>query len=241
MQDAVQETEKRWVRIETPESSGMHPGLHLNYEEGFFNSRSQQVPGVFTDPLFLPNMVNSVYQMAKPPISTKPQPFSAAKDLPTTPMESVDDRGDMVTPGPSLSTAGPSTAGKSTAGLTEATAQVIGDSDTESDKTVDLESEKDSSYSAPAPSVKSDHALRKRTHGQSEGSMDNALPSKRVAFKKKKEADDPENSSSTGPSQETLCDHRFAVYGKEVRAKILSLKAGTKPTQQDIDSSSIFS
>ena len=43
-----------------------------------------------------------------------------------------------------------------------------------------------------------------------------------------------------------LCDHRFSVYGKdsaavhEVRAKILSLEAGTKPSQQDIVSSPIF-
>ena len=55
-----------------------------------------------------------------------------------------------------------------------------------------------------------------------------------------------ESSSSTGLSDETLCDHRFTVYGKdstavhEVRAKILSLKAGTRPSWQDIDSSPIF-
>ena len=65
VQDAVQETEKRWVRLKSPESSSLPPRLHLNYEEGFLNRRSQQVPGVFTDPLFLPNMVNSVCGMAK--------------------------------------------------------------------------------------------------------------------------------------------------------------------------------
>ena len=54
--DVVQKTEKRQVRLGTSESSGMPPGLHLNYEEDFLNYRSHQVPGVFTDPLFLPNM-----------------------------------------------------------------------------------------------------------------------------------------------------------------------------------------
>ena len=35
--DAVQKMEKRWVRLGTSESSGMPPGLHLNYEEDFLS------------------------------------------------------------------------------------------------------------------------------------------------------------------------------------------------------------
>ena len=72
------------------------------------------------------------------------------------------------------------------------------------------------------------------------------LPPKRVTIKKEKEVDNNESSSSTGLSDEILCDHRSTVYGKDstavhkVRAKILSLEAGTKPSQQDIDSSPIF-
>ena len=66
--NAVQKTEKRQVRFETSGSSGMPSGLHLNYEEDFLNYRSHQVPGVFTDPLFLPNMVNSVYKLVIPPV-----------------------------------------------------------------------------------------------------------------------------------------------------------------------------
>ena len=66
--DAVQKTEKRQVRLETSGSLGMPPGLHLNYEEDFLNCQSHQVPGVFTDPLFLPNMVNSVYNLVRPPV-----------------------------------------------------------------------------------------------------------------------------------------------------------------------------
>ena len=56
--NAVQVMEKRQVRLETSGSTGMPSGLHLNYEEDFLNYRSHQVPVVFTDPLFLPNMVN---------------------------------------------------------------------------------------------------------------------------------------------------------------------------------------
>ena len=53
-------------------------------------------------------------------------------------------------------------------------------------------------------------------------------------------------SSSAGPSDEILCDHRFTVYGKDsaevhkVRAKILGLEDEAKPSQQNIDSSPIF-
>ena len=72
------------------------------------------------------------------------------------------------------------------------------------------------------------------------------LPPKMVTVKKEKEVDNNESSSSTGPSEETLRDHRFTVYGKdstavhEVRAKILGLKAGKVPSQQHINSSPIF-
>ena len=104
------------VRLETSGSSGMPPGLHLNYED-FLNCQSHQVPGVFTDPLFLPNVVNSVYKLVRPPVLAEAPPFTAANDRPTTPVESVDDRDGTVTLSPSPSTAGTPTAEKGRAGL----------------------------------------------------------------------------------------------------------------------------
>ena len=133
--DAVQKTEKRQVRLETSGSSGMPSGLHLNYEEDFLNYRSHQVPGVFTDPLFLPNMVNSVYKLVTPPVLSGAPPFTAAKDHPTIPLESVDDRDGTMPPSPSPSTVGTPTAEKSKAGLPATPIQIIGNSDTESDET----------------------------------------------------------------------------------------------------------
>ena len=90
--NAVQKLEKRQVRLETSRSSGMPSGLHLNYEEDFLNYRSHQVPAVFTDPLFLPNMVNSVYKLVIPPVLSGAPPFAAAQDRPTISPESGDDR-----------------------------------------------------------------------------------------------------------------------------------------------------
>ena len=205
--------------------------------------------GVFADPLFLPNMVNSVYKLVRPPVLAEAPPFTAATDHPTTPVESVDDRDGAVTPSPSLSTTGIPAAEKDRAGLPTTPIQSMGDSGAESDKTKELEPEEDSSYSTQVFLSTSDRALRKRTHGKSDGSKDSqdGAPSpKRVTVKKEKEVDNNESSSSTGLSDEILRDHRFTVYGRdstavhEVRARILNLKVGTRPSWQDIDSSSIF-
>ena len=142
-----------------------------------------------------------------------------------------------------LSTASIPTAEKDRAGLPTTPVQSMGDSGTESDKTENLEPKEDSSYSTQVFPSTSDCALRKQTRGKSDGSKDSqdSAPSpKRVTIKKEKEVDDNESSSSTGLSDETLRDHKFMVYSKdstavhEVRARILGLKARTRPSQQDI-------
>ena len=240
--DAVQKMEKRQVRLETSGSSGMPSGLHLNYEEDFLNYRSHQVPGVFTDPLFLPNMVNSVYKLVMPPVLSGAPPFAAAQDRPTILPESGDDRDSAVPPSPSPSTVCTSTAEKSKVGLPATPIQIIGESE-------NLEPEVDSSYSAPVFPPKSDRALRKWTPSKTDSARDSKVgaPSpKRATIKKETEGDDNESSSSTGLSDENLRDHRFTVYGRdstavhEVRAKILGLEAETRPSRQDINSSPIF-
>ena len=193
-------------------------------------------------------MVNSVYKLVISPVLFGAPPFVAANDCPTIPMESVDDRSGAVPPSPSPSTVGTLTAEKSKVGLPATPIQIIGHSDTESDKTDNLEPNVDSSNSAQVFPPKSDRALRKWTHGKTDNtrdSKDSAPSPKRVTIKKETEVDD-ESSSSPGLSDETLRDHRFMVYGRdstavhEVRAKILSLEAETRPYQQDIDSSPIF-
>ena len=152
-------------------------------------------------------------------------------------------------PSPSPSTACAPTTEKSKAGLPATPIQFIGKSDTESDKTENLEPEVDSSYSTPVFLPKSDRALRKWTHSKTDSardSEDGAPSPKRATIKKEMEIDDNESSSSAGLSDETLHDHRFMVYSRdstavhEVRAKILRLEAEMRPSQQDINSSPIF-
>ena len=249
MLDAVQKTEKRQVKLETSGSSGIPSGLHLNYEEDFLNYQSQQVPAVFTDPMFLPNMVNSVYKLVMPPVMSGAPPFSAAQDRPTVPLESGDDGDSTVLPSPSPSTVGVPLAEKSKVELPTTPIQIIGKSDTESDKTENLAPEVDSSYSAHVFPPKSDHTLREWTHGRTDSardSKDGAPSPKRATIKEEMEGDDNESSSSTGLSEETLHDHRFTVYGRDstavhkVRAKILSLESEMRPSRQDINSSATF-
>ena len=231
--------EKRQVRVETSGSSGMPSGLHPNYEEDFLNYQSHQVPGVFTDPLSLPNMVNSVYKLVIPPVSSRAPPFTAAQDHPTTPPESGDDWDSTVPPSPSPSTVCAPTAKKSKAGLPATPIQTIDDSNTESDKTKNLETKVGSSYSALVFPPKSDCTLRKWTHSKTDSvrdSKDGAPSPKRATIKKEMEVDDNKSPPSTGLSDETLRDHRFTVYGRdstavhEVRARILGLEAKTEPS-----------
>ena len=162
-------------------------------------------------------------------------------------MEPEDGRDDTMTPSPSPSTASTLKAEKGRLGLPATHIQIIDNSNVESDKTTDLE--EGSSYSVQVFPSMSDCVLRKWTCSKSDGSKDSkdGAPSpKMVAVKKEKEVDDNESSSSTRLSDETLHDHRFMVYGMdstavhEVRAKILDLETGTRPSHQDIDSSPIF-
>ena len=184
---AVQKIEKRQVRLETSRSLGMPSGLHLNYEEDFLNYQSHQVPAVFTDPLFLPNMVNSVYKLVIPPVLSGTPPFVAAQDRPTISSESGDDRDSAAPPRPSPSTVWAPTAGSSKVGLPATPIQVIGKSDTESDKTQNLEHEVGPSYSTPVFQSKSNHTLRKWTHSKTDSmrdSKDRAPLPKRATIKK---------------------------------------------------------
>ena len=99
----------------------------------------------------------------------------------------MDDRDGTAAPSPSPSTASAPTAKEGRVGLPATPVQIMGNSGAESDKIEELEPEEDSSYSTQVFPSMSDHALRKRTRGKSDGSKDSQVgaPSpKRVTVKK---------------------------------------------------------
>ena len=206
------------------------------------------MPAVFTDPLFLPNMVNSVYKLVIPPVLSGAPPFAAAQDRPTISPESGDDRDSAAPPSPSPSTVWAPTAGSSKVGLPATPIQVISKSNTESDKTENLEHEVGLSYSTTVFLPKSNRTLRKWTHSKTDSLRDpkDGAPLPKRATIKEAEVDDNKSSSSAGLSNEILCNHRFTVYGRDfatvdkVRARILGLEAEARPSRQDVDSSPIF-
>ena len=53
-------------------------GLHLDYEEDFLQCWSSQVPRIFSDPKFLPNIATSVYELAILSTTEEAAPLQAA-------------------------------------------------------------------------------------------------------------------------------------------------------------------
>ena len=120
--------------------------------------------------------------------------------------------------------------------------QVTEASDTDSDKTGELTTEKEPP--PRGPKVKITRRLRKRSSKAMTGSSkDGGTPSK---VRKEMEAGDDETTASTGPSEAALKTARFEQYDKdfpevkEVRARILGLLEGEEATQEDFDSSPDF-
>ena len=71
--EAVLRREHR--EVETTGTAGLSQCLNLNYGEDFLMKRSHQVPATFSDPLFVPNMANAVYEAFKPPVLSRASRF----------------------------------------------------------------------------------------------------------------------------------------------------------------------
>ena len=223
--EAVQKMEKSDVTLET--TSGMPQGLHLGYEDDVLQCRLSQVSRVLLDPKFLPSIASSVYDLAIPSTREEAAPFRAAPKKSASPDEPAGGPGGTSTPKMSLP---PSPVG------------AMDDSDTDSSAT-NATVELDQSQSQESSS-RSDRALRKRPHHTSGGSKDGASPVRKTTVKL--EPDQAGGSSPTRLTDEVLHDQRVKVYEKDneavhqVRIKILGLGDKMKPSQEDIDSSPIF-
>ena len=66
------------MEVEAPGAVGLPQGLDLCYEEDFLKKRRNQIPPIFLDPLFIPNMAKAVFKVAKPPVVLKALPSASS-------------------------------------------------------------------------------------------------------------------------------------------------------------------
>ena len=81
VREAISQIEQR--EVETPGTAGLPQCLDLRYEEDFLKKRSHQIPAVFSDPFFVPNMANAVYKVFKPPVVLKMFPSASGCKVPS--------------------------------------------------------------------------------------------------------------------------------------------------------------
>ena len=82
MCEAISQIEQK--EVEAPGAVGLPPCLDLRYEEDFLEKRRHQIPPVFSDLIFIPNMAKAVYKVVKPPVVLKALPSTSSREVPST-------------------------------------------------------------------------------------------------------------------------------------------------------------
>ena len=234
MCEAISQIEQR--EVETPGTAGLPQCLDLRYEEDFLEKRSHQIPVVFSDPLFIPNMANAVYKVFKPSVVLKTFPSTSSREVPSISSQPEDD-------GPKPEVSEPKESTLSTPEPSQQVQERVTEaSNTDSDKADEPTPEEE--QPPQGLKVKIPHRLRKRcSKATTSSSKDGATPSK---VRKELEANEAETTTLTGPSEAALRKAQFELYDKdlpevkEVHARILGLEEGEEATQEDFDSSPSF-
>ena len=233
MHEAISQIEQK--EVEAPGSVGLPQCLDLCHED-FLEKRRHQIPPIFSDPLFIPNMAKAMFKVVKPPVVLKALPSASSCEVPTTPSQPEDG-------GPELEVSKLKEPTPSTSQPCQQVQEQISEaSNTDSDKADEPAPEEEQ----PPRSLKVKLSLKLLKHGgkaMTSSSKDGATPCK---VWKELEADEAEATASTGPSEAALQQAWFELYEKdlpevqEVRAQILSLDKGEKVTQKVLDSSPAF-
>ena len=79
--EAISQIEQK--EVEAPGAVGLPQCLDLHYEEDFLEKQRHQIPPVFSDPLFIPNMAKAVYKVVKPPVVLKVLPSTSSREVPS--------------------------------------------------------------------------------------------------------------------------------------------------------------
>ena len=85
---AISQIEQK--EVEAPGAVGLPPGLDLHYEEDFLEKRRHQIPPIFSDLLFIPNMAKVVFKVVKPPVVLKALPSASSHEVLSTPHQPED-------------------------------------------------------------------------------------------------------------------------------------------------------
>ena len=86
--EAISQIEQK--EVEAPRAVGLPQGLDLPYQEDFLKKQRHQIPPIFSDPLFNPNMAKAVFKVVKPPVVLKALPSANRCEVPSTPNRSED-------------------------------------------------------------------------------------------------------------------------------------------------------
>ena len=234
MHEAISRIEQK--EVEAPGAVELPQCLDLHYEEDFLKKQRHQIPLIFSDPLFIPNMAKAVFKVVKPPVVLKALPSASSREVPSAPNQPEDG-------GPKLEVSKPMEPTPSTSQPCQQVQEQISEaSNTDSDKADEPTPEEEQ----PPRSLKVKLPLKLLKHGSkatTSSSKDGATPSK---VRKELEANEAEATASTRPSEAALWQARFELYEKdlpevqEVRAQILGLDKGEKVTQEVLDSSPTF-
>ena len=227
-----------WIEqkeVEALGAVGLPQGLDLRYKEDFLDKQRHQIPPIFSDPLFIPNMAKAVFKVVKPPVVLKALPSANSHEVPSAPNQPDDG-------GPELEVSELKESAPSTSHPCQQVQEQISEaSNTDSDKADEPTPEEEQ----PLQSLKVRlplKLLKCSNKATTSSSKDGVTPSK---VQKESEADEAEATASTRPSEAALRQAWFEPYEKdlpevqEVHARILGLNEG-EVTQEILDSSPIF-
>ena len=190
--EAISQVEQR--EVETPGAVGLPRCLDLCYEDDFLKKQSHQIPPVFSDPLFIPNMAKAVYKVVKPPVVLKALPSTSSRRV-----LSVSSQAEDSGPEPEVSEQKEST--PSTPKPSQQVKERISEASiTDSDKADEPTPEEEQ----PPQGLKvkiSLRLLKRSSKATTSSSKDGATPSK---VWKELEANETEATASTGPSEAAL-------------------------------------
>ena len=82
-----------WIEqkeVEAPGTVRLPQGLDLHYEEDFLEKQRYQIPPIFSDPLFIPNMAKAVFKVVKPSVVLKALPSASSCEVPSAPNQPGD-------------------------------------------------------------------------------------------------------------------------------------------------------